>query len=85
METIPGTDIPLPKQGTEAFQLYARYQPDQYELALQRDKSTWYEATNEAVIQARKDDKDIDLATMEVVMKLMEQFWDNQTPTSAVV
>ncbi|KAI0821443.1 P-loop containing nucleoside triphosphate hydrolase protein [Irpex lacteus] len=85
MGTIPGTDIPLPKQGTEAFQLYARYQPDQYELASQRDKSTWYEATNEAVIQARKDDTDIDFATMEVVMKLMEQFWDNQTPASAVV
>jgi hypothetical protein len=85
LETIPGTDLPMPAQGTHAYELYTRYKPDQYELAAQRDKSTWYERTNEVAIEARKDGRDLDLATMEVVIKLMEEFWDNETSASTAM
>ncbi|KAI0087128.1 P-loop containing nucleoside triphosphate hydrolase protein [Irpex rosettiformis] len=29
LETVPGTDLPMPKQGTEAYNLYTRYKADQ--------------------------------------------------------
>jgi hypothetical protein len=58
LETIPGTDLPMPAQGTRAYELYTRY---------------------------RKDGRDLDLATMEVVIKLMEEFWDNETSASTAM
>jgi len=82
MNTVPGTDIPLPALGTPAYTSYQRYTREQYLLAAQRDKSLWYDKTNEAVIQARRDGTDKETAIFNALAELMEEFYPKEDVAS---
>ena len=75
MDTIPGTNISKPKPGNPIFEAYNKYTPEQYLLAAHRQKTLWYDRTNEAVVNAREKGTDEDTAMFEAVLQSMRELY----------
>lgn len=75
--SIPGTNIPKPEEGTPAYERFNRYTPDQYLIAAQRQKAVWDERIAQALTGNRESGKEKDMVRFETVMQLMDEFYEN--------
>lgn len=74
--SVPGTNIPKPEEGTPAYERFIRYTPDQYLVAAQRQKALWDKRIAQALTETRESGKEKDMVRFETVMQLMDEFYE---------